>query len=92
MSSTSLSLALGLPIRIFSLILSLNKKLSCETKAVKLYNCFNGISLRLYPPIFIFPSVISQYPAINFAKVDLPLPLGPTKATVVPSFMFRDIP
>ena len=40
----------------------------------------------------MFPEFMSQYPAISLAKVDFPLPDEPTKATVLPCFMFNDIP
>ena len=75
-----MSVAFAFAIRIFSAILLLNKKFSCETNVTNSIFCSSGISRRETPPIFTAPSVTFQNPAINLAIVDFPEPEGPTIA------------
>lgn len=47
------------------------------------------MSLRSHPPRVMRPFFASQKPPVGFAMVDLPPPLGPAKAAMLPEGPWR---
>ena len=55
-------------------------------------NCWYGMFRTSTPSNATRPSVASQNPAMSFATVDLPEPLGPTMAVICPGCVSKLTP
>ena len=84
-STTSSSVAPGLPRLMLSAMLSRNRWESWNTRLRLPINSSWLISRTSTPPTRTWPESTSQKRATRFASVDLPEPLGPTTAHTVPA-------
>ena len=88
--STSVSVASGRAIRIFSRIVPPKQNPSCGTTIIRRRRSAIEANRRSTPPNETLPAIpftaLGSYRrAINFANVDLPAPVGPTNANRSPS-------
>ena len=83
--------ASGLPIRTFSKIEALIRRLFWNTKETVFISSSLAMCFTSTPPIFTCPPCGSKNRQIRLASVVLPPPEGPTKATVCPAGIEREI-
>ena len=83
------SVASSTPKAMFSRSVSLKRNVSCGTYPIARRSSASGHSRIERPSINSDPGGASHSRAINAASVDLPLPVGPTIASVEPAGMCR---
>ncbi|RPK47565.1 hypothetical protein EES39_11870 [Streptomyces sp. ADI92-24] len=89
---TALSSASGRASRTFSAIVPAKRCGRCGTQAIRSRQRSGERSARSVPPTRTRPSSGAAKPSTTFSRVDLPTPLGPTRATVSPSSTTSEAP
>ncbi len=87
---TAVSSASGRARRTFSAIVPAYSCGRCGTQAIRDRHCSRSTSVRSTPPTLTRPSAGRTNPNRAFSNVDLPEPLGPTRATVSPGSTVKD--